>query len=236
MSELDQDKLSKTERRLYKRSILAKFCIDTKHEPPETFIFHYKRDIVAGKWLGWFMYSAWMISAMIVPPLFYMRDRFLPPFLEDFAYRLKMDIFNDRYLHLIEQGGIGFADRFFIAYAIILSANAAVIVVFTLPMAIIVRRYMVPAKRINKKMIKYFLFFLLFAAFVNIYLYLGGALLNQSGRFRADDSIFTIMLPVNGIVLPSLQILFLAVNFKMIFTLYDAWRDHNLKGIFDFKT
>ena len=176
------------------------------------------------------VYASLVGFPVIMFPLYYARDQILPHFFFDLADKLKYDIFFDRYLYLIKQGGVEFADRFFIAYAIILVANAIVFVpVFTLGW-IFVRRVMTPIKRFNKLMYRYFLASIIVLILtVHVTLTLGDTL-DHTGLYRVNDSTLFHLLAV-GSILPSTAFAYL-VPMKFIFAAYDSWRDGTFREVF----
>ena len=182
-----------------------------------------------------FLFHASLVGfPAIMFPLYYARDQILPHFFFDLADKLKYDIFFDRYLYLIKQGGVEFADRFFIAYAIILVANAIVFIpVFTFGW-IFVRRVMTPIKRFNKVMKWVFLAsIILLILMANFILTLGDGL-NQTGLYRANDWNIFHALAV-GSMMPGFTFAYLA-SMKFIFVAYDSWRDGTFREVFFSKT
>ena len=176
------------------------------------------------------VYASLVGFPVIMFPLYYARDQILPHFFFDLADKLKYDIFFDRYLYLIKQGGVEFADRFFIAYAIILVANAIVFIpVFTFGW-IFVRRVMTPIKRFNKLMKWGFLAgIIVLILTVHVTLTLGDGL-NHIGLYRANDSTLFHLLLV-GSISPSTAFAYL-VPMKFIFVAYDTWRDGTFREVF----
>ena len=178
-----------------------------------------------------FMAHTWaVIFPVIMFPLYYMRDHLLPQFFFDLADKLKYEIFFDRYLYLIKQGGVEFSDRFFIAYAIILVANAIVFIpVFTVGW-IFVRREMTPIKRVTKQMKWHFLATIIFLSLmVHFTLFLGDNL-DHTGLYRAKDiNIFHLL--VAGSLMPSTAFVYLA-SMKFIFVAYDSLRAGTFREVF----
>ena len=173
-----------------------------------------------------------LVNACIIFPLYYMRDSILPRFLFELADKLKMELFFDRYLHLIEQGGVGFADRFFIAYAIVFFANALALFIATPIGCFIVRRNMVPVKQVTRLMNIRLLIGLLFIAVIAVHVLGMGNSLNQLGFYRADDHYIGVMLIIAGICQPHLNMLVALVMAKVFFVAYDSWRDGTFREVF----
>ena len=178
-----------------------------------------------------FLFHASLVGfPAIMFPLYYARDQILPHFFFDLADKLKYDIFFDRYLYLIKQGGVEFADRFFIAYAIILVANAIVFIpVFTFGW-IFVRRVMTPIKRFNKVMKWVFLAGIIYLILTVYFTLTLGDGLNHIGLYRANDSTLFHLLLV-GSMMPSTAFFYL-VPMKFIFAAYDSWHDGTFREVF----
>ena len=178
-------------------------------------------------------HASLVIFPVIMFPLYYMRDHILPHFFFDLADKLKYEIFFDCYLYLIKQGGVELADRFFIAYGLILAANAIVFIpVFTFGW-IFVRRVMTPIKRFNKPMKWSFLVSIIYLLIVYITLTLGDCFY-QIGLHRANDGTIFYLLAF-GSIMPSTAFIYL-VPMKFIFVAYDSWRDGTFREVFFSKT
>ena len=173
-----------------------------------------------------------LVLTCVIFPLYYLRDSILPQFLFELADKLKMGLFFDRYLHLIEQGGVGFADRFFIAYAIVFFANALALFIATPIGCFIVRRNMVPVKQVTRLMNIRLYLALLFIAVLAAHVLGMGNSLNQLGFYRADDHYIGVMLIVAGICQPHINMNVALIMAKVFFVAYDTWRDGTFREVF----
>lgn len=180
--------------------------------------------------------AAGIVSFCITFPLYYMRDLLLPQFALNLADKIKYEVFFDRYLYLIDQGGLAFADRFFIAYALILAANS-----LTLPICIpigcyVVRRDMKPINRVTTTMKKYVFLYAIILIMHALVILIMGTGADQTGFFRAHDSYTFVMLIIGGIGMPYTVIWGSLMIMKIVYVAYDAWRDGTFREVFLSKT
>ena len=176
--------------------------------------------------------SCWVVSIFFILSLYHLRDQLLPDSFEVLLHHLKYKTFFDRYLHLIEQGGLAFADRFFIAYTIIIAAHVVILCIY-LPIGVFfVRRDMKPVKKVTKTLKTCILIYLLGLLFITWSLWSLGSGLNQIGRFRANDSFIGFMnFGLGPVTIPMLLMMTLAMT-KMIFVAYDSWRAGTFREVF----
>ena len=164
--------------------------------------------------------------------LYYMRDRFLPQSFVDLSNYFKNGIYFDRYQHLIDQGGLAFADRFFIAYGIVLTINI-VFLIINLPLCyILLKRNMIPLKRVTKKIKWRFVGHIFVVLFFVYYLWTDGDGLNQTGLFRANERYIIMMLFNFGAGLPGISLFIILPIMKFLLSAYDAWRTKTFREVF----
>ena len=176
--------------------------------------------------------SSHAVFPILTSSLYYMRDRFLPEFSYAFADTLKYQIFFDRYLYLIKQGGVEFADRFFIAYTVFIAAHAIVFCIYIPIGSFFVRRDMKPIKQFTKGM-KMRVLMCFFALFLSaLFIWLQGIGLNQYGRFRANDSYILIMLIPFSALTGGFCLIATLPMAKTIFVAHDTWRDGTFREVF----
>lgn len=176
--------------------------------------------------------SSYVVLPIFTCSLYYVRERFMPQFFYTFADTLKYEIFFDRYIHLIEQGGLAFADRFFIAYTVVIAACAGAFLIYIPIASFFVRREMKPIKLVNKGMRMRILLGFLVLFISASFIWFQGAGLNQYGRFRADDSYILIMLIPVATFTTGFCLLIIVTITKPIFVAYDAWRDGTFREVF----
>ena len=164
--------------------------------------------------------------------LYYMRDRFLPQSFVDLSNYFKNGIYFDRYQHLIDQGGLAFADRFFIAYGLILATNVFVLMTFMPIVCVIVRREMKPVRHVSKIMKRYWALHILAVILLAYGVLSMGGYTDQTGVFRAEDSYITLMLLVMGTLAPSSFIFVFFSLIKSVYVAHDAWRDGIFREVF----
>jgi len=184
------------------------------------------------KKLSYLARTSMVILPLITFTLYVMQDRVLPHFLFEWANTIKHQIFFDRYLHLIEQGGLAFADQFFIAYVIVLATHIISFSIFLVPGSFLIRYKMKPVKRITKLMKKRILLFLLASIFMFYAIWTQGQGLDQRGFFRANESAIIGMLIFVGVMQPLFTTALLFPVMKFIFVAYDSWRDGIFREVF----
>ena len=205
------------------------FNIETYRSIRNEHLMWHKENPALFKKASFLYHSSMVIFPIIMLLLYYMRDQILPKFLFDLSDTLKYEIFFDRYLYLIKHGGVEFSDRFFIAYAILVTANAIVFIpVFTFGW-IFVRRSMTPVERIAKRMKMSLLSSMIILMATALYILIFGDGLNQIGYYRANDRTLFHLLFV-GSILPSTAFLHL-ISMKFIFVAYDSWRDGTFREV-----
>ena len=198
----------------------------------EDYVLNPKTKVVLLKKNAILAYSIWAILTCIIFPLYYMRDALLPQFFFDLAHHLKYETFFDRYQYLIEQGGLAFADRFFIAYGLVLTINI-VFLIINLPLCyILLRRNMIPLKRATKKIKWRFVGHIFVVLFFVCYLWTVGNGLNQTGFFRANERYIIMMLFNFGAGLPGISLFIILPIMKFLLSAYDAWRTKTFREVF----
>ena len=217
---------------LFQLNIIKRAYHAAQNRPVDSSIIHPKREPELVRLMERIIWTSYAILSVIALPLFFWQEVFLPPFFVELAYWLKMEVFFERYLHLIREGGLAFADRLFIAQAIILTINVILVPPYTIAMAILVRRYMAPIRHITKDM-KWQLIAALIGFGLIAYINIGfGSGLNQYGFHRAVDGWVSIYYPIAAILGPPIVILTLATIFKWIYVLFDGWREGRLRALF----
>ena len=203
-----------------------------QNRPVDSSILHQEREPELGRLIKCIAWTSYAILSVIALPLFFWQEVFLPPFFVELAYWLKMEVFFERYLHLIREGGLAFADRLFIAQAIILTINVILVPPYTIAMAILVRRYMAPIRHITKGM-KWQLMAVILGFGLIAYITIGfGRGLDQNGFHRAVDGWVSIYYPIAAILAPPTTTALSAVIFKWIYVLFDGWREGRLRALF----
>lgn len=203
-----------------------------KNSREDDYLINPKTEAVLIKKMSILGFSIWGILTCILFPLYYMRDTILPQFFFDLAHHLKYETFFDRYQHLIDQGGLAFADRFFIAYGLVLTTNVATLITI-LPFGyILVRRNMHPLKRATKKMKWRFVAHIFIVLFFVYYLWTDGDGLNQTGFFRANERYIVMMLFNIGAGLPCISLFINLAIMKVLLSAYDAWRTKTFREVF----
>ena len=217
---------------LFQFNIIKRAYHAAQNRPVDSSILHQEREPELGRLIKCIAWTSYAVLSVIALPLFFWQEVFLPPFFVDLAYWLKMEVFFERYLNLIREGGLAFADRLFIAQAIILTINIILVPPYTIAMAILVRRYMAPIKHITKDM-KWQLIFVIMGFGLIIDFCIGfGSGLNQYGFHRAVDGWVSIYYPIAAILAPPTTTAMSAVIFKWIYVLFDGWREGRLRALF----
>ena len=172
---------------LFQLNIIKRAYHAAQNRPVDSSIIHPKREPELVRFIERIIWTSYPILSVIALPLFFWQEVFLPAFFVELAYWLKMEVFFERYLHLIREGGLAFADRLFIAQAITLTINVILVPPYTIAMAILVRRYMAPIRHITKGM-KWQLMAVIFLTALCADFCIGfGRGLNQYGFHRAVD-------------------------------------------------
>ena len=203
-----------------------------KNSREDDYLINPKTEAVLIKKMSILGFSIWGILTCILFPLYYARDTILPQFFFDLAHHLKYETFFDRYQYLIEQGGLAFADRFFIAYGLVLTINV-VFLIINLPLCyILLRRNMIPLKRATKKIKWRFVGHIFVVLFFVCYLWTVGNGLNQTGFFRANERYIIMMLFNFGAGLPGISLFIILPIMKVLLSAYDAWRTKTFREVF----
>ena len=198
----------------------------------EDYLVNPKTEIILLKKNAMLAYSISVILTCIIFPLYLVPDKLLPQFFFGLVHHIKYETFFERYLHLIDQGGIAFADRFFIAYGLVLTTNVVVLIIIIPVCYILLRRNMVPLKRATKKIKWCFVRNILILLAYVFYIWNHGYSLNQLGFFRANERYIIIMLVVGGTALPGINLFFITAIMKFFLTAYDTWRDGTFREVF----
>ena len=217
---------------LFQFNIIKRAYHAAQNRPVDSSILHPKREPELVRLTERIIWTSFGVLSVIALPLFFWQEVFLPPFFVELAYWLKMEVFFERYLHLIREGGLPFADRLFIAQAIILTINVILVPPYTITAAILVRRYMAPISHITKDM-KWQLIFVImgFGLITNFCIGFGRGL-NQYGFHRAVDGWVSISYLIAAILAPPLTTAMSAIIFKWIYVLFDGWREGRLRALF----
>lgn len=217
---------------LFQLNIIKRAYHAAQNRPVDSSIIHQEREpelvymirIIVALWF--------LVMTVIALPLFFWQEVFLPPFFVELAYWLKMEVFFERYLHLIREGGLAFADRLFIAYAIVVTIVSISVLPSTIVCAIVVKKYMVPIKRATKPMWNKFILFSLGTYILSHGYFLFGEGLDDTGLSQATDWYLNFTYPVLVILLPGLFFVSLANVFIWIYVLFDGWREGRLRALF----
>ena len=217
---------------LFQFNIIKRAYHAAQNRPVDSSILHQEREPELGRLIKCIAWTSYAVLSVIALPLFFWQEVFLPPFFVELAYWLKMEVFFERYLNLIREGGLAFADRLFIAQAIILTINIILVPPYTIAMAILVRRYMAPIKHITKDMKCQLIFVIMgFGLIIDFCIGFGSGL-NQYGFHRAVDGWVSIYYPIAAILAPPTTTAMSAVIFKWIYVLFDGWREGRLRALF----